>query len=339
MVDSEGHRLWLHQASSDPSKSVEFYGASATANGGVLLCGSEDTAPGYRHAAGADHQREHNSLLLRLAKDGSEISLQRLSMAPPTENIFLLLQRVVHWGTGFAVVGLSYDFSSSDPPIQFKTFITILKLDRDGKIEWRNNYPSKKDNIDSFAWPVVMADGSLVIAGDRIFKTVLLRVAQDGKLLARASFEEPYSLVTPARPESHIELVSDRSEGRMLVRMDENLHVESRTKLPFVGIDIKRTLRTADGGLALFGRQLGTSGGPALAYLENGQSVAALALSDEKAITIGFSDAEPMMDSTTFAAVHAADYRSYVAADGRVANEHGKEELVLSLIKVSRQDN
>jgi hypothetical protein len=224
--------------------SGRFAGAVELADRSVLLCGEIQvhTNQGTANKVG---------LLVRLAADGSLLD-RRLVSPHGDQRYFSFFTRCMPWGDGAIVFGEAIHGSPGSG--------WLIRLNNLGQAVWETVDEQLAANVDALE----LQRGGLLVS-IRAPHPMLLKLDQDGKVVARKSMPGQTSFARPTYGNSSIDAIvlSPTSGAITLMTLDQGLNVLRRSE-PH-RFFLTRAYAIADQSLILFGAATASTGGAAAA--------------------------------------------------------------------------
>jgi hypothetical protein len=267
-IDNNGQQEWsysvpqdvppLNQHVSHAWRSSRFRSAVELRNGNTLICGEKDI--------GEDKNPNKLGMLTILSKKGELIS-QRLIASEGDDYGMNRFVQCGALGDGYFAAGTTYKrIKNKDSPDSFygvQNFFWIIKLDGDGNILWEKLISNGFGVRNSLPW-IVMENGDIVFSGSspKIVKSSgltltsgIIRINQQGEVVAYRSFEGVMQLVGQATPATYIRLVPTelKSGGMFLKTLNDDLSDASEVATDGEEFAVKKAIELPDHSLVLAG--------------------------------------------------------------------------------------
>lgn len=275
-TDSHGQTQWIYRDSEHAGTVVEFKGAAATLDGGVLLCGN-------RGKSGRSDPDILGGVVILLDKMGHEIN--RIDPALHGSNDSELLAQAFgcsNWGDGFFVFGTArMTGGSASGSNTAYDIATQLKLDGKGAIVWqKKRLPSELNTVNGIARS--LSNGNLVL--ESLDDLYLLN--SKGDVIKRARLDGPCVWVNHQNLIDNLQFLCHANESIIttphMVKLDKEFNqigdiVYSKFKNSPGNIGLSSVVAAPDGSIVVFGVTTGSIYRfvPLIVELDANQSVVA----------------------------------------------------------------
>jgi hypothetical protein len=267
-IDNNGQQEWsysvpqdvppLNQHVSHAWRSSRFRSAVELRNGNTLICGEKDT--------GEDDKPNILGMLTIVNVKGELINQKLISPGGDEYRLNKLIQCGT-FGDGYFAAGTTYKrMKNKDNPSSFydlQHFFWLIKLDGDGNILWEKLISNGFGIGYSLPW-IVMGNGDIVFSGSspKIVKSSgltltsgIIRINQQGEVVAYRSFEGVMQLVGQAAPATYIRLVPTelKSGGMFLKTLNDDLSDASDVLTDGEEFSVKKAIELPDHSIVLAG--------------------------------------------------------------------------------------
>jgi len=261
-IDNNGQQEWsysvpqdvppLNQHVSHAWRSSRFRSAVELRNGNTLICGEKNT--------GEDDKPNILGMLTIVNVKGELINQKLISPGGDEYRLNKLIQCGT-LGDGYFAAGNTYKRTQKDSDL--KSYFWLIKLDGEGNILWEKIISNGFGVRNSLPW-IVMENGDIVFSGSspKIVKSSglsltsgIIRINQQGEVVAYRSFEGVMQLVGQTTPATYIRLVPTelKTGGMFLKTLNDDLSDASEVWTDGEEFAVKKAIELPDHSLVLAG--------------------------------------------------------------------------------------